>query len=450
MSLECVCRKTKNVWCRGRASVDSSGCDFRCTQRHTYHDKKHFLRQQFRFSVLSRCRKGDFTSFRQIYNEERRKLPANIGRSVCAHLPFVSLRPAMARARQVSLPCLPKTIPDLAGMLSSEDYAHLAKTLDEEDNIFAASGGCRENGTAFLILASDRMLDELARSKKIFSDGTFCTPAGMECRQIWNLVKLRKHHILPLARVLMQTKSQATYELILEKLKELRPRFRPSEVMCDFEAAQENAWLSKFPNARVHGCLFHSSKAIAGKAKKLKLKKLIRANHSANSIIRSMCGLAFLPSNSIGRGLKKLERRAKREDVWTRLEPLFKYFRKYWLRRAHILSVYGCPDRTNNACESDNRTLRALVKYKHASVFCFLRGVLESEDNAVQDIVVLNIPKKASRKRRSSVLANDSKVVDLVDGLQNGDFSCTDFLRKVSRTVQSSYNRGLGFEDDFG
>ena len=83
-------------------------------------------------------------------------------------------------------------------------------------------------------------------------------------------------------------------------------------------------------------------------------------------------------------------------------------------------------------------------------LFLVAGGVLESEDNAVQDIVVLNIPKKASRKRRSSVLANDSKVVDLVDGLQNGDFSCTDFLRKVSRTVQSSYNRGLGFEDDFG
>jgi len=116
-------------------------------------------------------------------------------------------------------------------------------------------------------------------------------------------------------------------------------------------------------------CVFQK---IAMKAKKLKLKRLIRHNHSANSITRSMCALAFLPSDLIPKGLGKLQRRAKRENVYSRLKPHFQYFRKYWLRRKDILSVFNCPDRTNNACESDNRTLRALMKFKHPSVFCFL------------------------------------------------------------------------------
>jgi len=83
-------------------------------------------------------------------------------------------------------------------------------------------------------------------------------------------------------------------------------------------------------------------------------------------------------------------------------------------------------------------------------MFYFSGGILESEDNAIQDLVVLNIPKPASRKRRSSVLANDAKVKSLVESLRKRDITCTDFLRKVSRTVQTSYNRGLGFDDDFG
>jgi len=116
-------------------------------------------------------------------------------RRICAQLSFVSLRPAMARSRRLSLPCLPKTLPELAAMLSSAEHSGLAKTLDESDQIFAASGGNHDQGTAFVILASQRMLDQLASAKRIFADATFCTPAGLECRQIWNLVKLRRHHV---------------------------------------------------------------------------------------------------------------------------------------------------------------------------------------------------------------------------------------------------------------
>ncbi|KAK3931652.1 Otogelin [Frankliniella fusca] len=60
------------MWCRGKASVNLTGGDFRCTERHPYYDKNHHVNQRFRFAVLSRCRKGDFTPFCHIYNDERR------------------------------------------------------------------------------------------------------------------------------------------------------------------------------------------------------------------------------------------------------------------------------------------------------------------------------------------------------------------------------------------
>lgn len=226
--------------------------------------------------------------------------------------------------------------------------------------------------------------------------------------------------IVPLARVIMQTKNQRTYELVLRKMVEIIPRFDPEEVMCDFEPAQENAVRTVFPRAAVHGCLFHSTKvrifvynlvyhrnvtcfllnifftifllffcflsiwwfglnfvilflqAIGKKARKLRLVSLIRRNHLANSIVRSMCALALLPSHDIPAALGKLARHAKREGVWDALHRLFLYFKTYWLRRKSILSVYECDDRTNNACESDNRTFRDSVKVKHANIFCFL------------------------------------------------------------------------------
>lgn len=118
-----------------------------------------------------------------------------ISRSVTASIPYELLRSSMVRARRHYLPPSPRTLAALADMLSSDEFKHVSMTLDGEDNMYAGSGGDADDETAFVILASRRSLGELARCKKVFSDGTFCTPAGLECRQVWNLVKLRRHHV---------------------------------------------------------------------------------------------------------------------------------------------------------------------------------------------------------------------------------------------------------------
>ena len=122
----------------------------------------------------------------------------DIAGRVCASMPYHSLRPAMQRARSKCLPPIPRTIPELVEILTSPETQHLGMTLDGEDHIYAGSGGDVTTGTAFVILASKRMMSRLARVRKLFADGTFCTPAGLECRQIWNLVTLRRHHVRPI------------------------------------------------------------------------------------------------------------------------------------------------------------------------------------------------------------------------------------------------------------
>lgn len=67
--------------------------------------------------------------------------------------------------------------------------------------------------------------------------------------------------IIPVARILMQTKKKECYITALEALKGLVPGFNPRKVNCDFEPAQYRAWKTCFPGIRIRGCLFHYSKA---------------------------------------------------------------------------------------------------------------------------------------------------------------------------------------------
>lgn len=77
LSLECVHRKTKGKWCKGRVSCNKFGEEFRVTTAHSCpHDNLHFHKQKFRHNLLQRCAQGDFElSHRAIYNQERRAFP---------------------------------------------------------------------------------------------------------------------------------------------------------------------------------------------------------------------------------------------------------------------------------------------------------------------------------------------------------------------------------------
>lgn len=72
LSLECM-HYRKN--CRGRASVNPQGQQFRQTQRHNHSPNWNLLHERrLRAAVLQRCRSGATESLRTIYDEERRKL----------------------------------------------------------------------------------------------------------------------------------------------------------------------------------------------------------------------------------------------------------------------------------------------------------------------------------------------------------------------------------------
>jgi len=60
-----------------------------------------------------------------------------------------------------------------------------------------------------------------------------------------------------MARAIMLTRTQVAYEILFDFLMVLMPDFNPTAIKCDFEDGQVNAWRSRFPNAKVQGCLWH-------------------------------------------------------------------------------------------------------------------------------------------------------------------------------------------------
>lgn len=207
-----------------------------------------------------------------------------------AHWNLVKLRPSMQRARSSTLPPIPHTLSELAEVLQDDNYSYLTRTLDRTDSIFLGKFGQTSQGTRVLIFMSRRLMDYMSRMRDVMSDATFSSvPAALDCAQVWTILSVRRFHvsslqvywqillfaffickhwiqnlsilqIIPLVRVLMQTKSEDCYNVALSAIKAAMPNFRPRTVMCDFETAQHNAWESAFPEAEVSGCLFHSSK----------------------------------------------------------------------------------------------------------------------------------------------------------------------------------------------
>jgi len=107
---------------------------------------------------------------------------------------------------------------------------------------------------------------------------------------------------------------------------------------------------------------------------------LLRENNEADSIVRSLCAIPFLPRDKIVQGYNSVLRRMVRGRLYA-IEPLFTYFANEWLCSPQMISnicVFQCDDRTKNACESSNRTLRGEVRHAHPNIWHLLGMYLKT------------------------------------------------------------------------
>ncbi|XP_052129499.1 uncharacterized protein LOC127750889 isoform X2 [Frankliniella occidentalis] len=112
------------------------------------------------------------------------------------------------------------------------------------------------------------------------------------------------------------------------------------------------------------------------------------------------------------------------------------------------LSVYGCSDRTSNACESANATFASECGTKKPSVYTFLYAIKELEDSYWNDCQDLENGHTCSRGQELSVMANDEVIKNLSIDLAHGQISVERFLAKTSRRIQGVYEMVLNLKMD--
>ncbi|KAK3911177.1 Hydroxyacylglutathione hydrolase [Frankliniella fusca] len=441
----CLYYKTRRI-CTAAISFDQNTGIYKTCGRHC-HPPPRFLQKEreLRHALLTRCRDAEETkTLHEIYHEERTRL--RTPNEAVANIPFVKVRRSMELARREGWPELPTTLTELANLLSNDQHKWITASPDGEDNIYAGVVGRTRDRTRCVLLLSQRQRRYLNenRVKLVFSDGTFIAPENSGCAQILNLVTLRRKsnpHIIPLGSILMQSKLTACYVVALQAIRQMCPNFRPTKIICDFEFAEQSAWRQVFPNAERHGCFFHHTNDVCQKAKELGLRPLVRQNEDADSIVRSLCAIPLLKTESLVDGFEAVIDRAIQLDLGE-LADLFAYYRRTWLIpcRLPILSVYKNRFRTSNACESYNASMYRAAKRDHPNIFQLLKACVKLEDYCNTDHAVLNTGEQANRARRSSALVNDRRIAGLTEDLEDGEITVEEFLRRASRRIQGVYD----------
>jgi hypothetical protein len=119
-----------------------------------------------------------------------------------------------------------------------------------------------------MIFASDLGLEILANSPKWHIDGTF-----QKCPklfyQILTIFALYKDEMIAVAYIILPDKQQPSYQVVLDKLKELllgqQKEILVEEILTDFEAALLIQLTITFPGVKIKGCWFHFNQAIMRK-----------------------------------------------------------------------------------------------------------------------------------------------------------------------------------------
>ena len=125
----------------------------------------------------------------------------------------------------------------------------------------------QDNDWGILIFATEHNLRFLSRHGRIiFFDGTF-----RSCPHTYNQIStvhaLVQDHAVVLVICLMVNRDIGSYRQVIQVLKNkilevTNRRWRPTNVISDFEQASMTAFETEFPRITVKGCYFHFNQAL--------------------------------------------------------------------------------------------------------------------------------------------------------------------------------------------
>lgn len=358
--------------CRGRALLQF-GHQLVHTQQHNHpHDFLYPSVLAHRQAIVNEARSLTYVSFNEIIRAEKLRIPDPHVRS---QITLRGLRSAMQRSRLDIFPHVPEDLVGLSAILQDPQWQYISQTNDLLDSIYLGSATGLD-GSHNIVFISARCLDFMRTVNILFADGTFyITPSIARCYQVFTLVTIHDHTVIPLCWCLMESKSQAAYEAVLGLIRVNLGNWRFTKVISDFEDAIMNSFHIVF-QVEVQGCLFHAADAMAKHAKSTIGLLLICNLNEVELVIRLCCSLPLLPEDLLQRGLNVIGTFAllMGDIIYGIVRPFLMYVQQHWLghvNRGAALSVCGSAHRTNNASETNNGRMNRRVKTHHPNVFHF-------------------------------------------------------------------------------
>jgi len=248
----------------------------------------------------------------------------------------------------------------------------------------------------FLIFATTRNMELLARSQNWYSDGTFKTAPPL-FQQVYT-IHVRQHGtVIPAVYVLMNERSTNAYVRVLTELKNIRPDLNPSTVMTDFEQAALLAFRKIFPNVEQQGCLFHLSQCIWRRLSQTGDLQTRDTSDSQFALeIRQLAALAFVPVDQVVAAFEALQDSQFYIDNEAEIRDLLSYFEDNWIGRPNrrgqrldaifplsLWNVYNAAlqdlPKTNNAVEGWHRGFSEILGSYHPSIWKFIEALKKEQ-----------------------------------------------------------------------
>ena len=245
--------------------------------------------------------------------------------------------------------------------------------------------------------------------------------------------------VFPVIYILLQNKTEDSYERALRTILYLYPDLTPATMLCDFEKAFQNAFSSVFVGTQISGCFFHLAQCIWRKIQTLHLTQIYVSDERIRRHCKMLVALAFVPADDVCDVFESLQ------DVMPpELEELTNYFEDTWIGRPfrrrrrdavfkpELWSVFdrvqGDLPKTNNSLEGWHRSLQLTLGHNHPTFYKFVEFLKLEQDNIEKRILRIRAghddarknPKYQRTARAIKTLVNEYESrVDKLEYLQN-------------------------------
>lgn len=350
-----------------------------------------------------------------------------------------SLKKQIRRTRR-EIQAAPDAPKDLVTLIIPENFKFYSPSEGLSETFLLHDSG--PGVDRFLIFCRPQNLNILYESNNWYVDGTFKV-APQLFSQVYVILGKYFDGVHPLVYALLPDKKNQTYERLFKTLLELKPGLKPRSIACDFEQAAIKAIKNNFPEAQIHGCLFHLTKNFRIKMCELNLFTSYKNNSEFSIYVKMILALAFVKIDDIDKSINLLYDELPEEII-----PLLEWFEENYVgpfirnrRRSPRYSpvlwnvherVLNKEDRTNNYAEAANRRLNIQMAVDHPTLWAFincLKRIQSGRDTFFHQLETGKSPPKKKKK----YIDVDKRIFKLVSEYDNRNV--ISFLRGLAHNL---------------